>query len=208
VPKVEILNAARAVEVAPGQTILDAALDAGIHYPHGCRSGRCGTCKSRLARGEADLLPHTRFVLSEAERAAGPILAVAGGSGLGAILLVVGSAVALALRQPIRIYHGARAERDLYGTERLAALARRHGDLRFESVLSRPEGPTARRAGRVADAVAADLVDLDGWKAYVAGPPGMVEAVATRAEAAGLRQADLHADVFFTPEAPTQRRIA
>ena len=59
----------------------------------------------------------------------------------------------------------------------------------------------------VANAVAADLIDLDDWRTY-AGPPGMVEAVATRAEAAGLRRADFHADVFFTPEVPTQRRSA
>jgi len=43
-------------------------------------------------------------------------------------------------------------------------------------------------------------MDLDGWKAYVAGPPGMVDAAIQLALARGLRVEDMHADVFFTPD--------
>ena len=43
---VDIRQARTSLEVHEGQTILDAALAAGIPYPHGCRSGRCGSCKS------------------------------------------------------------------------------------------------------------------------------------------------------------------
>ena len=32
----------RSISVAPGETVLQAALAAGIAYPHGCRMGRCG----------------------------------------------------------------------------------------------------------------------------------------------------------------------
>jgi naphthalene 1,2-dioxygenase ferredoxin reductase component len=48
--------------------------------------------------------------------------------------------------------------------------------------------------------VGQDLQDLDGWKAYVAGPPAMVEAATAITMSRGLRPQDLHADVFFTPE--------
>lgn len=34
-------------------TILDAALAAGVPYPHGCRDGSCGACKTRILAGEA-----------------------------------------------------------------------------------------------------------------------------------------------------------
>ena len=37
---VDIRQARVSLEVQEGQTILDAALAAGIPYPHGCRSGR------------------------------------------------------------------------------------------------------------------------------------------------------------------------
>lgn len=73
--KVEIRQAGRTITVGDGQTILAAALDAGIAYPHGCRAGRCGACKSRLLGGEVDMLPHTRFALTADERAEGLILA-------------------------------------------------------------------------------------------------------------------------------------
>ena len=74
-PKVFIPQAGRSLEVNNGQTILLAALAAGIPYPHGCKSGRCGSCKSRLVSGEVDLLRHTPFALSPEERADGLILA-------------------------------------------------------------------------------------------------------------------------------------
>ena len=68
-------QADRIILVKPDQTLLAAALASAIDYPHSCRSGRCGACKSRLASGSVTLLPHTRFSLNEEERAAGLILA-------------------------------------------------------------------------------------------------------------------------------------
>nr|WP_308737848.1 hypothetical protein [Rhizobium sp. TH2] len=56
----------------------------------------------------------------------------------------------------------------------------------------------------MSDAFAEDLRDLRGWKAYVAGPPAMVEAAADASFSLGLKPEDFHADVFFTPEADTQ----
>ena len=56
-------------------TILDAALAAGIAYPHSCRVGECGSCKSRLVAGEVfSPAPADPTVLTQAERAAGIIL--------------------------------------------------------------------------------------------------------------------------------------
>ncbi len=72
---VDIRQTGRAIAVGDGQTILEAALAAGIAYPHGCRSGRCGACKSQLLAGEVDMLPHTRFALTAEEKAEGLILA-------------------------------------------------------------------------------------------------------------------------------------
>ena len=65
----------RIIPVKQDHTLLAAALASGIDYPHRCRLGRCGACKSRLASGSVTLLPHTRFSLSEEEKETGLILA-------------------------------------------------------------------------------------------------------------------------------------
>ncbi len=39
-------------ESAPGQSLLDAALQAGIDFPYSCRKGVCGSCVGSIALGE------------------------------------------------------------------------------------------------------------------------------------------------------------
>jgi CDP-4-dehydro-6-deoxyglucose reductase len=43
-----------AFDAEPGNTILRAALDAGINLPYGCRNGACGACKGRVVAGQVD----------------------------------------------------------------------------------------------------------------------------------------------------------
>jgi CDP-4-dehydro-6-deoxyglucose reductase/ferredoxin-NAD(P)+ reductase (naphthalene dioxygenase ferredoxin-specific) len=318
------------VLVEPGGTILEAALAQGVPYPHGCRSGNCGACKSRLDEGEVELSPYSEYALTEAERAeglilacravpwsdaavawldvdevvlhpqrrlacrvaglddlthdikrvrleilsggpftfsagqyaslrfaglpprdysmanrpdeavlefhirrmgagstsayvaerlaigdelivegpygsswlrekhTGPIVAIAGGSGLAPVKSIVETALAAGMKQPIHLYFGARAERDLYLEAHFEALAARHANLRFTSVLSQPNDATTRRVGLVHEAALADLGDLDGAKAYLAGPPPMVEAATALLQARGVRREDIHADAFYT----------
>lgn len=329
---VHIRQAGRTIAVPEGVTILDAALADDIAYPHGCRSGRCGACKSRLVNGKVELLNHSRFALSDDEKAhgiilacraipttdatvawlsgdeetpshprrqlncrvakiadathdikriqlviegaeplvftagqyarltfpgaptrdysmanvpgeraiefhirrvpggaatqrvhtlmkpgdsvlvegpfgssylrerhTGPILCVAGGSGLAPIKGIVDAAIAKGMKQPIHVYFGVRSERDLYLVDHFIGLAQRHPNLTFTPVLSDAPPAVQWRTGFVTDALAKDLQDLDGWHAYVAGPPPMVEAAMQISTARGLRPKDLYADVFFTP---------
>ena len=319
------------ITVAAGQTVLDAALDQGVPYPHGCQSGNCGACKSRLYSGEVELEPYSDFALEDSEREAGfilacralpqgdlelawqqddgeavahalrrldcqvvairpvthdivvitlerpaasqfeftagqyarltfagqpardysmanrpdepalefhirlmpegrvsayaaqslktgdtvhvegpfgssylrerhrgPIIAIAGGSGLAPIKSIVETALAKALPQPIHLYFGVRDERDLYLEEHFRALAGRHPTLTFVPVLSDPSGATDRRTGFVHAAVAHDFGDLDGCKAYLAGPPVMVEAATRMLVTRDTRREDIHADAFYT----------
>ncbi|MNN16998.1 Ferredoxin--NAD(P)(+) reductase [compost metagenome] len=102
------------------------------------------------------------------------------------------------MKQPIHIYFGARATRDLYLVDHFQQLAQQHSNLTFTAVLSDAPADAAGRTGMVTDAVAEDLQNLDGWKAYVAGPPLMVEAAMQLTKERGLRTQDLHADVFYT----------
>jgi ferredoxin len=43
------------VPIAAGETLLQAALAAGIDAPHSCTEGRCGTCLSWLRDGEVSM---------------------------------------------------------------------------------------------------------------------------------------------------------
>ena len=133
------------------------------------------------------------------ERHTGPILCIAGGSGLAPIKGIVDAAIAKGMKQPIHVYFGVRSERDLYLVDHFIGLAQRHPNLTFTPVLSDAPPAVQWRTGFVTDALAKDLQDLDGWQVYVAGPPPMVEAAMQICTARGLRSKDLYADVFFTP---------
>ncbi len=328
---VQIKTAGTAVTVEAEETVLDAALAAGIAYPHSCRAGRCGACKSRLVDGEIEMLPHTRFSLTEEERDAGlvlacramprsdctiawlgdveelaahplqklhcvvadldnvthdikrvrlrvesggpfiftagqyahvtftdcppreysmanrpdehilefhvrrvpggatsahvaeelmvgdsvqvegpfgtshlrerhsgPIVVVAGGSGLAPVKSIVETALAAGMRQPIHCYFGARDERDVYLEPHFRELAARHGNLHLNFVLSAPSRATARSTGLVTEAMAMNGDRINGCRTYLAGPPLMVEAATELLLARGVPADNIHADAFYT----------
>lgn len=57
--------------VTAEQTVLDAALAAGILFPYSCRSGACSTCKAKVVSGSIQPVPSAEVVLSPEEREAG-----------------------------------------------------------------------------------------------------------------------------------------
>jgi CDP-4-dehydro-6-deoxyglucose reductase len=52
-------------------SVLQAALDAGLALPYGCRNGACGTCKGKVLDGLVDHGPAQDHALSAADRAGG-----------------------------------------------------------------------------------------------------------------------------------------
>jgi CDP-4-dehydro-6-deoxyglucose reductase, E3 len=61
-------------QVAPGETILEAALHHGIGLPYGCRNGACGACKGILRAGELEYGEYQERALHPNEKAAGKAL--------------------------------------------------------------------------------------------------------------------------------------
>jgi CDP-4-dehydro-6-deoxyglucose reductase len=61
-------------EAGDDQTVLEAALGAGLLLPHGCRDGACGACKGRVLEGSVDHGRHAAGALTAAERAEGMAL--------------------------------------------------------------------------------------------------------------------------------------
>jgi len=68
---VTILNHGLSFEVERHESILDAAVKAGIAIDYSCGSGNCGNCKARLIEGELLPLRHQDYVFSAAEKATG-----------------------------------------------------------------------------------------------------------------------------------------
>jgi CDP-4-dehydro-6-deoxyglucose reductase len=60
--------------VAPGETLLEAALRQNIGLPYGCRNGACGACKGMLRSGELEYGEYQERALHPNEKAAGKAL--------------------------------------------------------------------------------------------------------------------------------------
>ena len=69
------INNTDTIEVDTGNTILEVALENNIDFPHGCRSGNCGACKSKLVSGDIEMSPYSEFALEEEDKNKGYILA-------------------------------------------------------------------------------------------------------------------------------------
>ncbi len=52
--EVYLKRSALTVQVAPGETILEVILNAGVWAPFECRRGECASCMTRVVAGEAD----------------------------------------------------------------------------------------------------------------------------------------------------------
>ena len=181
------------------------------HMPDGRASSHVA---QQLSLGDKVTLsgPHGSAWLREQH--SGPVLMVAGGSGLAPIEAMLSRL--LSLRQidpaPIYLYVGARTERDLYHQNTLQDWGAANPSLRLQTVLSQANtagtaySPTTThgeslRHGHVHQALEADiaagLLQLAGMKAYVAGPPPMVDAVSAVLTQAGMASRDIHADAFY-----------
>src|SRR6201994_4303658 len=56
------------MEVAEGETVLDAAFRQGISLMHGCKEGQCSSCKALLVEGDIELGKYSTFALPDYER--------------------------------------------------------------------------------------------------------------------------------------------
>ena len=55
------------LRVGSKETLLQAALNQGIPFPHDCRAGGCGACKCRLVKGKVKELTDKSYLLSAEE---------------------------------------------------------------------------------------------------------------------------------------------
>jgi CDP-4-dehydro-6-deoxyglucose reductase len=70
-PHVKVMPGGQEFFVEGADTILEAALHAGLAMEYGCSSGNCGKCKARVVAGRVKRVRHHDYVLTEAEKARG-----------------------------------------------------------------------------------------------------------------------------------------
>jgi ferredoxin-NAD(P)+ reductase (naphthalene dioxygenase ferredoxin-specific) len=128
----------------------------------------------------------------------GPILCVAGGTGLAPALSIVRGAIAGGMPNPIHIYVAARSPRDVYGLEQVRTLQREHPSLQVHVSVSSGANVGEHHRGLVVDAIERDIDSLAGWQAYLYGSPPMVEATAVLARRMGIEAVRIHAEAFYT----------
>lgn len=74
VAHVKVLPSAREFFVEGSDSLLDAALRAGLALNYGCSNGNCGLCKARVISGQVKKIRPHDYVLSETEKADGIVL--------------------------------------------------------------------------------------------------------------------------------------
>jgi naphthalene 1,2-dioxygenase ferredoxin reductase component len=133
------------------------------------------------------------------DRSDGPLLLLAGGTGMAPMLSVLDAALGDGVPpEQIHVYHGVRGKRDLYADDRLQARMSESG-FRFVPVYSHDRVDNARQ-GLLHEAVAKDFGSLESARIYVAGPPPMVDAVKDLATERGAMESQIRADPFYAAE--------
>ncbi len=149
--------------------------------------------RERCAPGQTIELeaPFGAFYLREAAR---PLVMVAGGTGLSALL---GMLDALAARggagQPVRLYHGVTNARDLCELERIRAYADTIPGFSHEIVVMNPSPDWAGKTGLIPDHLDRAALEAAPFDMYLCGPPPMVEAIRGWLEDARIA----HGRLFF-----------
>ena len=72
---VNVDSDAISLNVEKGKTLLNAALGAGLDWPHKCKVGSCGTCRCQIVSGKIKPQIDFGYVLSSAELDKGYVLA-------------------------------------------------------------------------------------------------------------------------------------
>ncbi len=139
--------------------------------------------------------PYGSFCLRE--DSARPAIFVAGGTGFAPIKAVLEHAFAKGVAQPLELYWGVRAARDLY-SPLPRQWAAEHPNFSWIPVLSEPspEEPWSGCRGYVHETLAAQHPDLSGYDLYTCGPPVMTKAVAEVGIRHGAPPERIYSDAF------------
>ena len=143
--------------------------------------------------------PYGRFFVKKSANT--PSLFIAGGSGLSSPRSMILDLLETGSGQPIALVYGARNREELYYHDEFLALAEKYPSFTYVAALSsEPEGSEwSGFRGFVHDAAKAAFAnDFRGWKAYLCGPPVMIDASISTLMQGRLFERDIYMEKFFS----------
>lgn len=125
------------------------------------------------------------------------ILMIAGGSGMAPLLSMLANLAERRNTRPVTFFFGARRPEDLYRLERIREIQAVMPDLEFIPALSH-EWPQdwSGETGLVTEAAARRMGSLEGYDAYLCGPPPMIDAATPLLLERGVRARNIYFDAF------------
>ena len=150
--------------------------------------------------------PYGRFFVKKSADV--PLLFMAGGSGLSSPKAMIEDLLAEGCTLPITLVYGQRTLDELYYDAEFRALAEKHPNFTYLPALSgEPEGSAWSGArGFVHEAAKAHFDnDFRGRKAYLCGPPAMIEACITTLMQGRLFERDIYMEKFFSAADASQQ---
>ena len=135
-----------------------------------------------------------------------PVILVAGGTGLSAILAMAESLEA-GVAQPVHLLYGVTAVDDLCKLDELRALARRVPNLRVHLIVSRQDANWDGPVGLVTDLLNEEMLGSGDADVYLCGPATMVEATRNWLDGNGIHRVGLYYEKFV-PSGTVRRPYA
>ncbi|MES0041807.1 FAD-binding oxidoreductase [Mesorhizobium sp. M0091] len=177
---------------APGSNVLEfhiRAVPGGLVSPHLYRS---------LKSGDRATVAGPKGMAYLRKQHDGPIVFCAGGSGLAPIMSMIRWLSCERVARTARLFFGVRSDEDVYLEAETTHLCTELSGRAPQILLSNASAETARRKGFLAEAIRQELRSCEGMKAYLCGPPIMIETCRAALLELGLKRQDSHADVFWT----------
>ncbi|TBN39066.1 2Fe-2S iron-sulfur cluster binding domain-containing protein [Paracoccus subflavus] len=130
----------------------------------------------------------------------GPLLFLAGGTGLAPFLSMLEVLARAGSRRHIHLIYGVTRDLDLVLVDQIAAYASRLPNFTFATVVADPASDHPRK-GWVTQHMPEDMLTAGEVDVYLCGPPQMVDAVRHYLDENAIRPASFHYEKF-TPNAP------
>jgi phenol/toluene 2-monooxygenase (NADH) P5/A5 len=151
--------------------------------------------------------PYGRFFVRGS--ASVPLVFMAGGSGLSSPRSMILDLLERGSSMPITLVYGQRNLAELYHDEQFKALAVKYANFKYVPALSEDAAGFTGIKGFVHEAAKAHFNnDFAGHKAYLCGPPPMIEACLTALMQGRLYERDIYTEKFITAADASKPRSA
>lgn len=139
-----------------------------------------------------------------------PTLFLAGGSGLSSPKSMILDMFEDGWSQPITLIHGVRTASDLFCKDLFDDIQRMHGNFRYIPAISSPDGTSFDGEVGFVNEVAKRLYNnkFSGLKAYLCGPPVMIEACVDTLMKGRLFENDIYTERFLSGADGNTKRSA